>query len=182
MFPTDPEVLVGGREIDLSLFDGELLVPLIMQSSGTLDGNIAEVEFPEGVLAHNKNGGKYKKTIHAPVFHDTNLYDDKIPGGNIISAMEVGNNEEIRFKDVDGNPANVIFRMPVPGKQEGELIDIHSSEDGVNFTYLTTVLVKNINGQPYVTFMADHFTVVVTVANGGTNVSADKAANSAYGS
>lgn len=31
-------------------------------------------------------------------------------------------------------------------------------------------------------FIADHFTVVVTAANGGTNISADKAANSSYGS
>lgn len=122
------------------------------------------------------------KTIHAPVFHDIDLYVDKVPGGNIISAMEVGNNEEIRFKDKDGNAANVIFRMPVPGKQEGELVTIYSSEDGEDFSYLTTVHVKIINGQPYVVFVADHFSVTVTQATNGTNISADKAGDSDIGS
>lgn len=96
--------------------------------------------------------------------------------------MEVGGNHEIRFKDKNDNPVYATFTMPVPGKEAGDLIGIYYSEDGNSFTYLTTVPVRNIDGQPYVTFMADHFTVVVTVANGGTNVSADKAANSAYGS
>lgn len=70
----------------------------------------------------------------------------------------------------------------MPGKQEGDSIDIKSSEDGVNFSYLTTVHVKNINGQPYVIFMTDHFSVTVTQANNGTSISADKAGNSDIGS
>lgn len=77
---------------------------------------------------------------------------------------------------------NVIFRMPVPGRSEGELIDIYSSEDGNAFTYLTTTHVYMRSGMPYVTFMGNHFSVLVTAASNGTNVSADKAVNSNLGS
>jgi hypothetical protein len=56
------------------------------------------------------------------------------------------------------------------------------SEDGTNFSYYTTVPVILIGGQPYVTFEAIHMTIAVTSANNGTNLSADKAANSTSGS
>jgi len=68
--------------------------------------------------------------------------------------------------------------MPVPGKNVGDLVDVYDSTDVVNFDYLTTVPVRNIGGSPYVVFVANHFTVFVTAGNNGTNISADKAANS----
>lgn len=72
--------------------------------------------------------------------------------------------------------------MPVPGRSEGDLIDVFMSEDGNDFVYHTTVRTLLINGEPYVVFVADHMSVVVTSANNGTNISADKAGNSVYGS
>ncbi len=68
--------------------------------------------------------------------------------------------------------------MPVPGKSAGDLIDVFLSEDGSSFSYHTTVRVMLIGGNPYVTFEATHMSVAVTAANNGTNISADKAANS----
>ena len=40
----------------------------------------------------------------------------------------------------------------MPGKQAGDQIDIYSSEDGVNFNYLTRATVQDIQGEPYVVF------------------------------
>ena len=76
----------------------------------------------------------------------------------------------------------VMFRMPVPGRSEGELIDVYISEDGNSFDYHISTNVKLIGGEPYVIFTSTHFSVVVTAANNGTNLSADKAANSISGS
>lgn len=89
----------------------------------------------------------------------------------------------MKFKNGSGESVYVAFKMPVPGRQVGELIDIYFSDDnGSSFTFGMSTPVIEIDGQPYVSFMADHFTVVVTAANGGTNISADKAANSDLGS
>ena len=77
---------------------------------------------------------------------------------------------------------DITYRMPVPGKSAGDLIDVYSSENGTTFSYLTTVPVIMIGGNPYVSFLTDHMSVLVTAANGGTNVSADKAVNSSSGS
>lgn len=89
----------------------------------------------------------------------------------------------MKFKNSSGDAEYLTFRMPVPGRKVGELIDIYFSEDnGINFEFGMSTPVREINGEPYVAFMADHFTVVVTAANGGTNISADTAGNSAYGS
>jgi len=77
---------------------------------------------------------------------------------------------------------DITYRMPVPGKSAGDLIDVYSSENGTTFSYLTTVPVIMIGGNPYVSFLTDHMSVLVTAANNGTNLSADKAANSTSGS
>lgn len=52
--------------------------------------------------------------------------------------MDVGSTNHIYFKDTGNNDMYVVFRMPVPGKSEGDLIDIYSSENGSSFEYLTT--------------------------------------------
>jgi hypothetical protein len=40
----------------------------------------------------------------------------------------------------------------------GDTIDVNYSEDGVNRTYLSSVNVEEINGEPYAVFEANHFT------------------------
>lgn len=67
--------------------------------------------------------------------------------------------------------------MPVPGKQVGEQIEIYSSEDGNEFSYLGIATVQEIQGEPYVIFFTDHFSVLVTAGINGTSISADNAAN-----
>lgn len=96
----------------------------------------------------------------------------------MISAIEVGNQDEhIQIEDGSGNDLNATVRMPVPGKQLGDQIDVYSSEDGVNFNYLARATVQDIQGDPYVVFVTNHFSVIITVAVNGTNISADNAAN-----
>jgi hypothetical protein len=55
--------------------------------------------------------------------------------------------------------------MPVPGKSEGDLVDVFLSEDGSSFSYHTTVRTIVIGGEPYVVFEATHMSVAVTAAN-----------------
>lgn len=77
---------------------------------------------------------------------------------------------------------DIAYRIPVPGRSVGELIDIYSSEDGTTFTYMTTVRVILLGSDPYVSFETNHMSIVVTAPNNGINLSADKAANSTSGS
>lgn len=91
----------------------------------------------------DKYGKKYKDKLHTPVFQEASNFDDKI-NGHALSVIDVGNDQEIRFKDKDDNPLYATFRMPVPGKSAGDLIDIYYSEDGTTFGYMDTVSVKNI--------------------------------------
>lgn len=122
-------------------------------------------------------GEDFTGELVPPVFQDLLVAEQKI-NGNIISVIEVGNqNEHIQFEDGSGNALNVTVRMPVPGKEIGEQIDIYSSEDSVNFVYLTTVTVQEIDGESYVVFLTNHFSVFVTAMTNGTNISADKAGN-----
>lgn len=51
------------------------------------------------------------------------------------------------------------FRIPVPGMQSGTTVDIKYSEDGTIRNYHTSVQVKDIDGEPYAIFYANHFTI-----------------------
>jgi hypothetical protein len=128
------------------------------------------------------DGNQFTGELAPPVFQDPVNIENKI-NKDVLSAIEVGNQDQhIQLEDGSGNDLNATVRMPVPGKQVGDQIDIYSSEDGIDFTYLTTAIVQDIQGDPYVVFSTDHFSVIITVATNGTNLSADKAGNSTSGS
>lgn len=83
--------------------------------------------------------------------------------------IDVGNQDQhIQFEDVDGNDIYAIFRVPVPGAQLGDTIDVNYSENGIDWTYLSSVEVQDINGDPYAVFYANHFTTFYLGTNTGT--------------
>jgi hypothetical protein len=110
------------------------------------------------------DGEPFTGELAPPVFQDPATVDQYI-AQDVISVIEVGNQDQhIQIGDGSGNDLNATLRMPVPRKQAGDQIEIYSSEDGVNFNYLTTATVQDIQGDPYVVFSTDHFSVFVTAA------------------
>lgn len=177
LYTGDNTILVWTASINFAPFTGNLLTPVILQSTNTFWGKISEVEFPDGVILKTRSGNAFTGILNAPVFKNTGTVAT-MTGQEILSVMDIGSGDHIVFKDSSGNDSYATFRMPVPGKTAGDLIDIYYSEDNINFTYLNSVNVQNIQWSPYVIFPANHFTIFVTTPNNGTGISADKAANS----
>ena len=115
-------------------------------------------------MLKTSDGDQFTGELAPPEFQNPTIVEKNI-NKDVISMIEVGNQDEhIQLEDESGNSLNATVRMPVPGKQVGDQIDIYSSEDNINFTYLTTATVQDIQGDPYVAFSTDHFSVFVTAA------------------
>ena len=177
----DGNYYIWTTNINMAPFTGNLLVATVLQSSNTLWGNSSEVEIPAGAVLENVGATPFVWILNVPVFQTASNYDSAI-GTTAISAISVGSTNHIYFKDTWANDLTITYRMPVPGKDDGDLVDVFLSEDGNTFLYHTTVRTILISGQPYVVFEATHMSVAVTAANNGTNLSADKATNSTSGS
>jgi hypothetical protein len=77
----------------------------------------------------------------------------------VISVIDVGNQDQhIQIEDSGGNSLYATFRVPVPGANIGDTIDVNYSEDGENRIYMSSVNVQEIDGEPYAVFTANHFT------------------------
>ena len=85
---------VGTSSIDFATLSGNLVYPMILQSTNTLNSDLAQVNIPAGAVL--KVGGvPFTGTLTTPVFQDeTSLV---ITGQNIISLMDVGSNQNISF-------------------------------------------------------------------------------------
>lgn len=59
------------------------------------------------------------------------------------------------------------FRVPAPGMNIGDTIDVKYSEDGETRIYLSSVNIQNIDGEPYAIFEANHFTTFYIGADTG---------------
>ena len=177
----DENYYIWNANIDMAPFSGNLLVATLLQSDNTFWGNFSEVQIPAWAVLENAGATSFVGILNVPTFLTPSNYDSAI-GTTAISAIDVGSTNHIYFKDTGSNDLSITYRMPVPGRSEGDLVDVFMSEDGVSFSYHTTVRTILIGGNPYVSFEATHMSVVVTAANNGTNISADKAANSTSGS
>ena len=176
----DGNYYIWNANINMAPFTGNLLVATLLQSSNTLWGNSSEVEIPAGAVLQNVWWSAFTGTLNVPAFQTASNYNSAI-GTTAISAITIWSTNHIYVKDTGNNSMDITYRMPVPGKSAGNLIDVYSSENGTSFSYLTTVPVIMIGGNPYVSFLTDHMSVLVTAANNGTNLSADKAVNSTSG-
>ena len=181
LIPLDGNYYIWTSDIDMAPFTGQLLQPVVLQSTNTFWGDLLEVEISAGAVLENAGDTPFVWILQAPEFQTPSNYDAAL-WQTVISAVDVGSTNHVYFKDTGGNDMEVVFRMPVPGRNEGELIDVYTSEDGNIFDYHISTNVKLIWGEPYVIFTSTHFSVVVTTANNGTNLSADKSANSTSGS
>jgi len=174
LIPLGVTALVWTAAIDLLPYSGQVLVPVVLQSVNALEWKIAEVAILDTWLILKTPGWSFfTGTLLPPVFLDPVVIAPAL-GTTPISVIKVWTTGQILLKDINDNPIYSIVRMPVPGRSEGDLIDVYSSEDGIAFTYLTTAQVKLVAwANPYVNFTSPHFSIFTTVAGGGAAISAD---------
>ena len=98
-------------------FTGQLLQPVVLQSSNLFSGNLAEVEIPAGAVLENAGATPFMGTLGVPTFQTPSNYDSAI-GTTAISAISVGSTNHIYFKDTGSNDLYITYRMPVPGRSE----------------------------------------------------------------
>lgn len=112
---------------------------------------------PEGVVIKTTNGEKFTGELAPPEFLDTETIQNN-GDQKIIAAIDVGSDEYVQFEDEEGNVMYATFRIPAPGTESGDIVDVYYSQDGEERTYLTDVEVQLIDGEPYAIFEANHFT------------------------
>ena len=95
-------------------------------------------------MLKTSDGDQFTGEMAPPEFQDSTTVEKNL-NRDVLSMIEVGNQDEhIQLEDGSGNDVNATVRMPVPGKIAGDQIDIYSSEDGINFNYLTRATVQDI--------------------------------------
>lgn len=167
--------LVGSKSLDMSQMEGEFVMPIILQSINTFGWNLAEVQIPSWTILKTSAGERFVGELTVPEFLDPETIQNNIDE-DVISIINVWSNEHIQFEDENGNYLYATFRMPAPGMNDWDTIDVNYSEDGVNRIYLDSVEVQLINGEPYAVFEASHFTTfylgnttgTFTIANDAT--------------
>ena len=103
-----------------------------------------------------------------PVFESPEILEEQVDQ-DVISVIEVGNQDQhIQFEDLSGNALYATFRMPAPGMNVGDTVEVNYSEDGTTRTYLSSVQVEIIDGEPYAVFYANHFTTFYLGTTTGT--------------
>ncbi|MFZ2151185.1 MAG: right-handed parallel beta-helix repeat-containing protein, partial [Candidatus Absconditicoccaceae bacterium] len=154
--------VVGRKSIRTRDSLGKILAAMIMQSSGN---NIIEAQIPQWTIVKTANNNLYTGIINRPEELSTN----NISLANVVYAASFGSTgESINFEDMDYMPVNVTIRLPAPGKNEGDPIDIYYSEDnGGLWNFHTGTNVVIIGGEPYAEFTTNHFTdFAVTLPEG----------------
>ena len=153
-------VFVGNSDIDFSLLSGKIDLPLIFQSANTLDGNTAEVTFEQGTILKTENGDVFTWNLASPEFLDISVADE-LTGQNIVSVLDVGGNDENKIFLEDGSGAEISskIKMPVPGQSEWTIVSVNYSHDGDTWYAMDNQKVFLEDGQPYVEFETNHFTL-----------------------
>jgi len=147
--------------IDLSDNDGEILVPIIMESEDDINGQKIQVDIPEGTIFKDKEQNIYQNILSAPQSLDIGQINNP-PANNSIAIMQVGaQDQEIHFENENQDPLLVDITIPLPGRKEGEKIKIFASSDNSKRTLLTetNVLYAEDTQTPYVKFQTPHFTI-----------------------
>jgi hypothetical protein len=152
-------VFVWNEDIDFSMLSGQILLPLIFQSTNTLWWNIAEVEFEPGTILKDGSWNVFTGSLSSPEFLDKSVADE-LTGQNVLSVLDVWwNDEKIVLEDVNWDEISSKVKMPVPWQIDGSLIDINYSNDGENWTYMMSQKVFLENEEPYIEFETTHFTM-----------------------
>lgn len=82
----------------MSDVDGELVMPVVMQSVDELSGMIAEVQIPEGTVIKNADGDSFMGDILPPEFIDPEIVEETV-SQDVVAAIDVGADEHVQFED-----------------------------------------------------------------------------------
>ncbi|EKD25486.1 MAG: hypothetical protein ACD_80C00046G0013 [uncultured bacterium (gcode 4)] len=157
LVPVNTKTLVGDVAMDFADLSGVLLVPVVFQSVNELAGHIAEVQLPAWTLLKTADGSLFTGELTPPVFQDPATVEQYVDQ-DVVAVIDVWADEHIQFEDTGGNNLYATFRVPVPGMNIGDTVDVNYSEDGVNRTYMNSVNVQIIDDESYAVFYANHFT------------------------
>ncbi|AHB41335.1 parallel beta-helix repeat-containing protein [candidate division SR1 bacterium RAAC1_SR1_1] len=148
---------ITDKNISLSK-NGKILVQTVLISKNTLNNKVAQVEIPAGIAIKTKKNTFYTKEIKVPTFIDPKQY--KLDNKSAVSLIEVGSDQEsLFFKNEKGQDEYVTIRMPAPGYNQGEKVNIYSSENGKEWKLHTQTMVQEIDNSSYVVFTTNHFTL-----------------------
>ena len=152
-------VFVGNNDIDFSLLSGKIMLPLVFQSSNTLQGNIAEVDLDQGTVLKTASGELFTWNLASPELLDPSVASE-IKGQDIVSVLDVwGNTEKITLEDASWVQTTSTIKMPAPGLNEWDTVVVNYSHDGVNRYNMWLQKVFLENGEPFVQFETTHFTM-----------------------
>ena len=153
-------VFVGNNDIDFSLLSGKIDLPLIFQSTNTLDGNMAEVTFTQGTVLKTENGDVFTWNLASPEFLDPSIANE-LTGQKIVSVLDVGGNDEnkIFLENGSGGETSSKIKMPAPGQTEWALMTVNYSNDGITWFSMDAQKVFLEDGEPYIEFETTHFTI-----------------------
>lgn len=152
-------VFVWNEDIDFSMLSGQIILPLIFQSTNTLWGNIAEVEFEPGTLLKDGSGNLFTGSLSSPEFLDKSVADE-LAGQNIVSVLDVWwNDEKIVLENLDWEEVFSKIRIPVPWQSEWNILSINYSHDWETRIYMESQVVFLDEWEPYIEFETNHFTV-----------------------
>lgn len=166
---SDNSTLVGNKRVNFSISNGQILVPLDMQSVSSTDK--VEAIIPAGTIATKAGfGTNFSWIMNPPRMERTRLATEKWwLAGNVVSVVSFGNNSEgsIAFKDSWNNNVDVTIKIPAPWLRAWDLVHIFYSNDfGYNWNehaqnpYANVI---NIWGKPYVVTTTTHFTYFAIV-------------------
>ncbi len=174
---TDPNTLIGNKRIKLTASNGQIHVPLVMQSVSPIDR--VEVVIPAGTVAKNMwFGTNFTWTLNAPCMERLTLATEKWwLQDNIVSVASFGSNNgetSINFQDTESNDVDVLLRIPAPWLQPGSIAKIYYSNDAGYSWYEHDqnryVNVIDIGWNPYVEVKSTHFTLFAIAGDTGSFV------------
>ncbi len=166
---SDINTLVGNKRINFSISNGQILVPLDMQSVSSTDK--VEAIIPAGTIATKAGFGvNFSWTMNPPRMERTRLATEKWwLAGNVVSVVSFGNDNEwsIAFKDSWDNNVDVTIKIPAPWLHAWDLVHLFYSNDfGYNWyehSQNPYANVVSIWWEPYVVTTTTHFTYFAIV-------------------
>jgi len=153
--------VIGDDTIDLSENNGKISQWLILQSSETAEGEMAEVSIPANTYFKDENWDIYEGVLQWSKIIDKEDIDI-IENIEIISALEVGNpGTSLTLEDDEWNTVLATIKILLSDTLPGQEVAIYSSQDWSNWEFLQKQITTEIDWQTYVIFQTTHFTTFV---------------------
>ena len=153
--------VVGKKKISFANNAGKLLVPTLMKSTNEL----LEVEFPQWAVL-KKGAVWFVWILNYPKFMDTSNVSSL---ENIAAAVSIWDwtTDTISIKDQSDQDLSATIRMPAPGANIGDSVEVYYSQNGgSSWSLHGNYTVINIWWESYVEFTTTHFTDFAVVVDG----------------